>query len=49
MLFRELIRFRRTAAGSVPLGILQSLRLPMPEDVLEQFVADHGTNEYFQA
>jgi hypothetical protein len=48
MHFREIMRFRRTSAGTVPLEVLQSLELPMPEDVLEQLVFDHGTNHVFQ-
>jgi hypothetical protein len=48
MRFREIMRFRRTTIGSVPLEVLKSLQLPMPEDVLEQFLFDHGTNGYFQ-
>ena len=48
MHFREIMHFRRTSAGAVPMGVLQSLELPMPEDVLEQFVFDHGTKGDFQ-
>lgn len=48
MHFEEIMHFRRTSAGSVPLEILQALELPMPADVLEQFVFDHGANEEFQ-
>lgn len=48
MHIREIMRFRRTCAGTVPLEVLQLLELPMPEDVLEQFVYDHGTKEAFQ-
>ena len=42
------MRFRRTSAGTVPWEVLQALELPMPADVLEQFVFDHGTKEEFQ-
>jgi hypothetical protein len=45
---RELMRFRRTDAGNVPMEILRQLQLPMPDDVLEQFVCDHGTKPEFQ-
>ncbi len=48
MHFREIMRFRRTSAGTVPLEVLQALELPMPADVLEQFVFDHGTKHEFQ-
>jgi hypothetical protein len=48
MRFREIMRFRRTSAGNVPLEVLQALELPMPADVLEQFVFDHGTKGEFQ-
>jgi hypothetical protein len=32
----------------VPLEVLKALQLPMPEDVLEQFLFDHGTKGEFQ-
>jgi len=48
MYFREILYFRRTSAGTVPLEVLHALELPMPEDVLEQFVFDHGTKDDFQ-
>ena len=48
MRFKELLRFRRENGGDVPIEILRELQLPMPDDALEQFVADHGTNEDFQ-
>src|ERR1700689_1853334 len=48
MRFKELLRFRRENGGDVPFKILRELQLPMPDDALEQFVADHGTNEDFQ-
>lgn len=40
--------FRRTNAGTVPLEVLRSLEIPMPEEVMEQFIFDHGTKEEFQ-
>ena len=50
MLLRELLRSRRSRCGSdVPIEFLRELRLPLAEDVFEQFVADHGTKEEFQA
>jgi hypothetical protein len=39
---------RERQTGDVPMEILQRLRLPMPDDVLEQFVHDHGRNPEFQ-
>jgi hypothetical protein len=48
MRFQEIMRFRRTATGAVPLEVLKSLQLPIPEDVLEQFLFDHGTKGEFQ-
>ena len=48
MRFEELLRFRRDSGGCVPLPVLESLKLPMPDDVLEQFLGDHGTNAEFQ-
>ncbi len=48
MQLREIMRFRGTSAGVVPIDVLEALRLPMPNDVLEQFVLDHGTKGEFQ-
>jgi hypothetical protein len=48
MHYWEIMRFRRTSVGTVPLEVLQALALPMPRDVLEQFVFDHGTKDEFQ-
>lgn len=48
MQFCEVMRFRQTNTGTVPLEVLQALELPMPVDVLEQFVFDHGTKCEFQ-
>ena len=48
MHLREIMRFRRTSAGVVPMEVLESLGLPIPDDVLEQFVFDHGTKWEFQ-
>jgi len=50
MKLKELLLFARTGGGS---GILpaaaRALRLPMPDDVLDQFILDHGLNREFQA
>jgi hypothetical protein len=48
MQVREIMRFRQTSAGVVPMEVLRSLALPMPDDVLEQFVFDHGTKDHVQ-
>lgn len=49
MLFKELLRLRTDRqSGRIPLQVLQRLRLPMPDDVFEQFVADHGVRPEFQ-
>ncbi len=48
MRLQEVLRLRRNNAGAVPLEVLQTLGLPMPDDVLEQFVCDHGTKDDFQ-
>jgi len=48
MQFAKIMLFRRTEAGNVPLEVLQALELPMPDDVLEQLVCDHGTKWEFQ-
>lgn len=48
MHLRELLRFRRTNADVVPMDVLRSLGLSMPDDVLAQFVFDHGTKDHFQ-
>src|SRR5690349_9946557 len=43
MQLKEILRLRRdSASGQVPMDVLRRLRLPMPDDVLEQFVGDHG-------
>ena len=49
MLFKELTNFARNHNGAalVPKAI-EALELPIPSDVLEQFVIDHGLNEEFQ-
>jgi len=49
MLFKDLLRLpidKRTQ--TVPEGVLRRLRLPMPEDVFEQFICDHGVNSELQ-
>jgi hypothetical protein len=33
--------------GRVPEEVMRQLELPMPDDVLEQFILDHGVNEEF--
>jgi len=48
VLFSDLLRFRQTPAGIVPPDVVRQLRLPMPDNVLEQFVIDHGTKPEFQ-
>jgi hypothetical protein len=49
MLFKELLRLKTDKKnGCIPLAVLQRLRLPMPDDVLEQFLADHGVKHEFQ-
>jgi hypothetical protein len=48
MLLRDLLLFRRTSGGYVPPEVLKSLDFPMPDDVVEQFVKDHGTKGDFQ-
>lgn len=49
MKFNELVLLTREQGGSrIRREILGFLNLPMPVDVLEQFVYDHGLNEIFQ-
>jgi hypothetical protein len=49
MRFQELLRFRREKhSGAVPEEVVRQLQLPMPDDVLEQFILDHGVNGDFQ-
>lgn len=49
MRFSELKRLRKEAnGGRVAADVVKLLKLPMPDDVLEQFVIDHGRNEIFQ-
>lgn len=49
MKLKELMRFRQIeGSGSVPDEVLRQLELPVPDDVLEQFVRDHGTKTEFQ-
>jgi hypothetical protein len=49
ILFKELLRLRKDdRTGAVPMDVLHRLRIPMPEDVLEQFLGDHGINHDFQ-
>jgi hypothetical protein len=46
---KELLRLRKDdRTGAVPMDVLRRLRLPMPEDVLEQFLGDHGIKHEFQ-
>lgn len=50
MKLRELQLFARTDGGSgISPAAARALNLPMPEDVLEQFILDHGLNHNFQA
>ena len=49
MLMKELLRLRKdNRSGAIPIEVLRQLRLPMPDDVLEQFVHDHGIKHEFQ-
>jgi hypothetical protein len=49
MTLRDLVLYERAGNGtSIAPGAARSLGLPMPEDVLEQFVIDHGLNPQFQ-
>ena len=50
MLLSEVLKLRRDRqSGLVSLNVLRALRLPMPDDVLEQFLVDHGTKPEFQS
>ena len=46
--FADLLRLTPDAGDRLPMEILRPLGLPMPDDVLEQFCADHGTKGEFQ-
>jgi hypothetical protein len=46
--FADLLRLTPDSGGRLPMEILRPLGLPMPDDVLEQFCADHGTKGEFQ-
>src|SRR5258708_1532708 len=48
MLLRDLLLFRRSDGGYVPPEGLKSLDFPLPSEVGEQFVQDHGTKGDFQ-
>lgn len=48
MLFKDLLRLRRHPSGLVPMEVLEALELPMPQEVLEDFVQKTGTHESFQ-
>lgn len=48
MHLREILWFRRQRDDVVPMDVLRSLGLPTPDDVLEQFISDHGTKDEFQ-
>ena len=49
MRFRELTTFARNHNGAaLAPEAIEALELPIPSDVLEQFVIDHGLNEEFQ-
>jgi len=49
MLFKDRLRLRQDdGSGAVPMDVLRRLRLPMPEDVLEQFIGDHGIKYEYQ-
>lgn len=48
MYLRELLRLRRSPTGGVPIEVLRSLALPMPDEVFEQFIVANGTRDEFQ-
>lgn len=48
MKLNDLRKLRRDVTGRIPWEVLESLELPMPNDVLEQFVFDHGLKHEFQ-
>ena len=47
-LFAELARLPRDSSGSLDPAALRVLGLPVPDDVLEQVLHDHGAKEDFQ-
>jgi hypothetical protein len=49
MLFKELLRLRRHPSGLVPIEVLQALELPMPQEVLQDFVQQTGTDDLTQS
>lgn len=50
MKFKELSLFARDDGGSgIAPAAARALGLPMPDDVLEQFILDHGLNHHFRA
>jgi hypothetical protein len=48
MQFRELLRLRHTESGLVPVDILKKLSLPMPDEVMEEFLHAFGRDELTQ-
>jgi hypothetical protein len=48
MRFADLRYFAKTSAGGLSAEGARALKLPMPEDVLEQFIIDHALNHKFQ-
>lgn len=48
LLFAKLARLPRDSSGSVDDAALRALGLPVPEDVLDQVLHDHGAKEGFQ-
>lgn len=49
MKLKHLLLFEKNSHGGVNEHIIQQLNLPMPDDVLEQFIIDFGTDSDFQS
>src|ERR1019366_5390170 len=48
VLYAHLLNLGSGEGTKIPMVALRTLELPMPDDVLEQFCADHATNSEFQ-
>jgi hypothetical protein len=48
VLYAHLLNLGSGEGTKIPMDALRTLELPMPDDVLEQFCADHATNSEFQ-
>jgi hypothetical protein len=48
MRYSDLLTLTRDAGARIPIAVLTSLNLPIPNDVLEQFCSDHATKDEFQ-